>query len=88
MGRRDNKFKCFRGFPLKIWHCIPPYQIILEILAKNKSLPEEELFQKLKNDCESLGYADFLKALMCLELQGKIVVTRFKRDKKLVSLKT
>jgi len=72
---------------LKAWRSIPISQRLLELLERENSQSETKLFDCLRKEYAEIGYCDFATVLMRLEIQGKIQVTRFRREEKLVTLK-
>ncbi|PMB74052.1 hypothetical protein C0199_01495 [Candidatus Bathyarchaeota archaeon] len=74
--------------PTKLWKTQPIYNVMLEILKKKGAMTDTELFEYLSEEFKDIGYKDFNKALMQLEIGGKIRTTSLVRGKKRVELLT
>jgi hypothetical protein len=72
--------------PTKTWKTRPAYFVMLETLKKKGDMPENDLFNALQNECEDLGYKDFVDLLLRLEIAGKIRTTSLSRGKKRIEL--
>jgi hypothetical protein len=72
--------------PTKLWKTQPVYHALLEILRKKGAMIDAELFEYLSEEFKDIGYKDFNKALMMLEIGGKIRTTSLVRGKKRVEL--
>ncbi len=71
---------------VKIWKTRPTYFVLLEILTKKGDMPEDDLFDDLKEEFEDLGYKDFNELLLQLEVSGKIRTSSMARGKRRVEL--
>jgi len=74
--------------PIKTWKTRPAYYVLLEILKKKGAMADEELFEALNEEFKDLGFKDFNKFLMQLEISGKIRTTSMARGKRRVELVT
>ena len=72
--------------PVKTWKTRPAYFVVLEILSKKGDMPDDDLFNQLKEEFEDLGYKDFNNILLRLEVSGKIRTTSMSRGKRRVEL--
>ncbi|MEM3615921.1 MAG: hypothetical protein QXX09_04645 [Candidatus Methanomethylicia archaeon] len=73
-----------------LWIEQPIETIIMSILSKDpkKVFEDDELYNKVKDTYEYLSYNHFIKALINLEIWGKISVVQARKGKKLISLNT
>jgi len=71
----------------KTWKVHPLHVVIVEILEKKGSMADDELFEALKSIYKDIGFNDLNKALMKMEIAGKIVVSTLMKKKRLVELK-
>jgi hypothetical protein len=71
---------------IKIWKTRPVYFVALEVLAKKGDMPDEDLFNQVKEEFEDLGYKDFNDLLLKLEVSGKIRVSGMSRGKRRIEL--
>jgi len=71
-----------------IWTPEPLELIILLNLQKNpkKAFDESELYEKIRQYYPNFSYPQFIKALIKLELWGKIVVSSGRKGQKIISL--
>ncbi len=69
-----------------LWPSEPLEVSILSILRKRKTMRENELFDNLRQQHNNLSPKEFNKALMKLEIWGKILVTVTKRGLRNISL--
>jgi len=74
--------------PIKTWKTRPAYYVLLEILKKKGAMADEELFEALNEEFKDLGFKDFNKFLMQLEISGKIRTTSMARGRRRVELVT
>ena len=65
----------------KVWFGAVPANELVLILRKRGPTTDTVLFRMLTEKFESLGYSDFNRLLMCLEIAGKIRVTRTKSER-------
>jgi len=72
---------------VKTWKIHPLYTTIAEILEKEKSMTDVELFEVLKEIYKSIGFNDLNRTLMQMEVAGKIQVSTLSKGKRLVELK-
>lgn len=71
---------------VKIWKTRPAYFVVLDILSKKGDMTDDDLFEQLKEEFEDLGYKDFNKILLRLEVSGKIRSTSMSRGKRRIEL--
>ncbi len=71
---------------VKTWKTRPAYFVVLEHLSKKGDMPDDDLFELLKEEFEDLGYKDFNNILLRLEVSGKIRTTSMSRGKRRVEL--
>lgn len=74
--------------PIKIWKTRPVNFVLLEILRKRGAMTDDELFEELTEEFSDLGFRDFNRLLMCLEIVGKVRVTAMARGKRRVEILT
>ena len=68
------------------WPSEPIETMIMTYIESNrKTIKEDELYNKIKQKYEKLSYQKFLKALMTLEICGKINVNTNRRGKKSIT---
>lgn len=72
---------------VKTWRPHPLYTAIVEILERKGPLNDAELFDLVKQDYEEIGFADLNKALLKLEVEGRIYVSTLTKGKRRVELK-
>ncbi|MEM2110760.1 MAG: hypothetical protein QXX08_02655 [Candidatus Bathyarchaeia archaeon] len=70
----------------KTWKVQPLYAIVSEILDKKGSLNDMELFESLKVFYKDIGFDEFNKTLMRMELSGLISVSSLTKGRRLVQL--
>jgi hypothetical protein len=71
----------------KTWSAIPLPNHIVEILwEKRRSLTDSELYNALSKSYGELSYRELNKALMKLEIHGKIHVTWVKKNLRRIEL--
>jgi len=71
---------------VKTWRSHPLDAAIVEILERKGPLTDEELYDVLKESYEDVGFGSFNKALMKMEIEGKIYVSTLARGKRRVEL--
>jgi hypothetical protein len=71
---------------VKIWKTRPPYNFVVELLAKKGDMVDDDLLDALKEEFEDLGYKDFNELLMRLEVAGKIRTSSMARGKRRIEL--
>ena len=72
---------------VRTWKIRPLYTTIAEILEKKKSITDVDLLNILKGIYKNLGFNDFNKTLMQMEVSGKIYVSTLTKGKRLVELR-
>jgi Fe2+ or Zn2+ uptake regulation protein len=72
---------------VKTWKPHPLYTAIVEVLERKGPLNDAELFDLVKQDYEEIGFADLNKALLKLEVEGRIYVSTLTKGKRRVELK-
>jgi len=71
----------------KTWKPHPLYTAIVEVLERKGPLNDAELFDLIKQDYEEIGFGDLNKALLKLEVEGRIYVSTLMKGKRRVELK-
>jgi len=71
---------------VKTWRSHPLDAAIVETLERKGPLTDEELYDVLKEGYEDVGFGSFNKALMKMEIEGKIYVSTLARGKRRVEL--
>ena len=71
---------------LKTWKPHPLYTEMIELLKRKGPMTDLELYDLLKGSNEGIGYSDLNKALMRLEIEGKIYVSTLTKGKRRVEL--
>ena len=71
---------------VKTWKTRPTHFVLLEILTKKGDMTDDDLFDALKDQFDDIGYGDFNKLLMRLEVAGKIRTTSMARGKRRIEL--
>jgi hypothetical protein len=71
---------------VKTWKTRPAYFVLLEILTKKGDMPDDSLFEQLKEEYDDLGYKDFNELLLKLEVSGKIRTSSMARGKRRIEL--
>ncbi|MGD8565180.1 MAG: hypothetical protein PVF96_02400 [Candidatus Bathyarchaeota archaeon] len=67
---------------IKTWKTRPANQFIMEILEKKGAMTDTDLLDIVTEEFKDLGYKDFNKILMSLEIGGKIHTTSLTRGKR------
>lgn len=62
------------------------YTAIVETLERKGPLSDDELFNLVKQDYEEIGFVDLNKALLKLEVEGRIYVSTLMKGKRRVEL--
>ena len=73
---------------IRTWEPQLLYTSIMDILKRKGAMVDLELFEALKEKHEGMGFKDFNKALMRLEINGKLFVTNLMKGKRRVELVT
>ena len=76
------------ALPVKTWKTHPADFVLLEILRKKGAMADDELFELLSEEFKDLGFNDFNRLLMRLEIGGKVRVTSMTRGKRRVEILT
>lgn len=71
---------------LKTWKPHPIYTEIMELLERKGPMTDLELFDLVRASNEGMGYSDLNKALMRMEIEGKIYVSTLTKGKRRVEL--
>ena len=71
---------------LKTWKSHPLYTEIAELLERKGPMTDLELYDLVRISNETIGYSDFNKTLMRMEIEGKIYVSTFTKGKRRVEL--
>ncbi|MFW6111018.1 MAG: hypothetical protein ACOC6H_03175 [Thermoproteota archaeon] len=71
---------------INTWKTLPVHHVLLKILEKKRAMKDEDLFDELHDEFKDIGFKDFNKYLMNLEISGKIRTTSISRGKKRVEL--
>jgi hypothetical protein len=72
--------------PIKTWRAHPLDLTIVEVLEKKSTMTDTELFDLLRETREELGFGDFNKTLMKMEVAGLIYVSSLTKGKRRVEL--
>jgi hypothetical protein len=70
----------------KTWKTKPAYAALIEKLSKKGDMPDDDLFDALKEEYDDLGYKDFNELLLKLEVSGKIRTSSLARGKRRIEL--
>ena len=71
---------------IKTWKTRPAHHALLEILERKGAMVDVDLFNELKDEFKDIGFKDFNKLLMGLEIGGKIRTTSMARRKRRIEL--
>jgi hypothetical protein len=71
---------------LKTWKPHPLYTEIIELLERKGPMTDLDLYDSVRGSYEGIGYSDLNKALMKLEIEGKIYVSTLTKGKRRVEL--
>jgi len=71
-----------------LWLIEPIESLIISNLLRNskKTFNENELYEKIKQEYDKISYNLFIKALIKLEIWGKLNVTSGRKGQKMISL--
>ncbi|MCS7368261.1 MAG: hypothetical protein NDF57_00865 [archaeon GBS-70-058] len=71
-----------------LWLIEPIESLIISNLLRNpkKTFNENELYEKIKQEYDKVSYNLFIKALIKLEIWGKLNVTSGRKGQKMISL--
>lgn len=72
---------------IKTWKPHPLYMAIVETLEKKGPMNDSELLDLVKQDYDEIGFGDLNKALLKLEVEGKIHVSTLTKGKRRIELK-
>ena len=70
----------------KTWKTRPVDGYILEILVKKGAISDADLFDLVNEEFEDVGFSDFNRCLMNLEIEGKVYVSSLTKGKRRVEL--
>ena len=70
----------------KTWKTRPVDGYILEILGKKGAINDADLFDLVNEEFEDVGFSDFNRCLMNLEIEGKVYVSSLTKGKRRVEL--
>lgn len=70
----------------KTWKTRPVDGFMLEILTKKGAINDADLFDLVNEEFEDIGFSDFNRCLMNLEIEGKIYVSSLTKGKRRVEL--
>ena len=70
----------------KTWKTRPVDAFILESLSRKSAVTDADLFDMVNEEFEDVGFADFNRYLMNLEIEGKIYVSSLTKGKRRVEL--
>lgn len=76
--------KCVVCLAVRTWYPHPLDLTIVEILEKRGATTDTELFDVLRETREDLGFGDFNKTLMKMEVRGLIYVSSPTKGKRRV----
>jgi hypothetical protein len=71
---------------LKTWKPHPLYTEIVELLERKGPMTDLELYDLVRTSNETVGYSNFNKTLMRMEIEGKIYVSTLTKGKRRVEL--
>ena len=71
---------------VRTWHSHPLYTAVVDALERKGPLMDLELYDLLRSKYENLGFGDFNKTLMQMEIEGKVYVSTLARGKRRVEL--
>jgi Fe2+ or Zn2+ uptake regulation protein len=71
---------------IKTWKPHPLYTAMVEILEKKGPLTDVELYDLLKDSYEGIGFGNLNKALMKMEIEGRVYVSALTKGKRRVEL--
>ncbi len=71
---------------VKTWKSHPLYTEVVELLERKGPMTDLELYDLVRASNEGIGYSDLNKALMRLEIEGKIYVSTLTKGKRRVEL--
>ena len=72
---------------VKTWKPHPLNTAIVEILERKGPLNDAELFDLVKQNYEYIGFGELNKALLKLEVEGRIYVSTLMKGKRRIELK-
>jgi hypothetical protein len=70
----------------KTWKTRPVDGYMLEILGRKGAINDVDLFGLVNEEFEDIGFSDFNRCLMNLEITGKIYVSSLTKGKRRVEL--
>jgi len=70
----------------KTWKTRPVDGFILEVLSRKGAVTDADLFDIVNEEFEDIGFSDFNRFLMNLEIEGKIYVSSLTKGKRRVEL--
>ena len=71
---------------MKTWNPHPIYTQIKELLERKGPMTDVELYDLLKGTHESVGFSEFNKTLLRMEIEGTIYVSTHTKGKRRVEL--
>jgi len=71
---------------MKTWKPHPLYTEIVELLEKKGNMTDLDLYDLVRASNETVGYSEFNKTLMRMEIEGKIYVSTLTKGKRRVEL--
>jgi hypothetical protein len=71
---------------LKTWKSHPLYTEIAELLERKGPMTDLELYDLVRASNEAVGYGEYNKTLMRMEIEGKIYVSTLTKGKRRVEL--
>jgi hypothetical protein len=71
---------------LKTWKPHPLYTEIAELLERKGPMTDLELYDLVRASNETVGYSEYNKTLMRMEIEGKIYVSTLTKGKRRVEL--
>ena len=71
---------------MKTWKSRPLYTQVKELLDRKGPMTDLELFDLIKGTHESVGFSQFNKTLMRMEIEGTVIVTAHTKGKRRVEL--
>lgn len=71
---------------VRTWYSHPLSSAVVEALERKGPLMDLDLYDLLKSKYEDLGFGDFNKTLMRMEIEGIVYVSTLARGKRRVEL--
>jgi len=72
---------------LRVWRIRPLCSMVVEVLKKNGRITDDKLLDYLRMFYPDLSMKELSRALMTLEINGLVYVTRHSRGRKAIELR-